>query len=410
MILSEAVDSSAETADAVRPVVEVVLDSAPSEALAPSASAAALMAAMARRSGAAPVELAAAPAPAEALEAAPNAAGTEAAPDAAEAPAEPDPNAPAPDADKPADPPKEEPAPVAAPVADPVIVATLSTERDTALREAALLRHRLDTRPTVDEDERAAYLADPVGAIRRYQARLLGVDEKAALLDEEAAFVQKELTIAAVGADNLDTSAKHQRSQEHTDRRWRFDQHLQAASRETAATREQEARYFAPISAAIAATAKEHPFLALAPVLDGLDPARAVNAIWNHALQTGETKPGATPADSMREALRLTDKFYRDRAQPFTKLGATDTAPVPANAPAQAPAPVGAPGAPKQPTSPAPAKAGSASPGTLSAKQAGTAPSVKATPTAPTRIVIDPTDKAGQRARIDAIAAKHRQP
>lgn len=405
MITSEPIDTqSSPHAAEVRPIVEVVLDPGAKVNAEPAtrgASAAAMVAAMARTG-----KLDAAPFAVEAAPEAPEEAAETPTDETAETPAE------APhDGEKPADAPHAEALKPDEPKVDAVAAAVANAELEAARHEAALLRSQLASRhegPTADD--RSAWVRDPIESLRAQTARMLGVPVDHKDVDEELAFLQRELTYRAIGADTLDQDRKHQRSQEHTDRRWRFDQHAQAASREADKQQALESEVLSSVSSAIQAAAKDFPYLSLAPELDGVDPARATVALWNEAVFSGRATAGKGFAESLQGALRLANDFYKTRHERLLKFGRTDTAPVPAPAPAQASAPAAAPEAFKTASTPAPAKTGSASPGTLTAKQAAAAPSVKATVPAQGPIVIDPSDRDGQRARIAAIAAKHRRP
>jgi hypothetical protein len=400
MIESELTD--AEGGDEIRPIVEVVLDE-PGTAQ------------VGRPMGVRTDPVVAEPeVPAE--------PGVEPAEVVADGAAAPDDVPPAPDAEpppaeeaKPEDAPPETEKP-AEPAPDSVSLAALRSELEAERSQAALLRARLSGEADDQPDEaRTRWVADPVAALRAEIGRLIGKPVDSKEVGEELAFLQRELTVDTIGVDNLEQQTRHQRSQEHTDRRWRFDQHAQAASKETAAFTAKRADMLRTVSSAIEATAKEHPFLALAQDYDGLDPAKAVDYLWADALRTGRAKRGDSFEAELREALRLANDHYKTRYEKTSKripsLDRKDTAPAPASAPAQASAPAAAPGAPKQPTSPAPAKPGSASPGTLSAKQAAAAPSAKAPAPPPTGpIIVDPTDRDGDRRRIAEIAARHRRP
>lgn len=280
-----------------------------------------------------------------------------------------------------------------------------AVELDVARQEAAVLRSRLQARDTsAIATERAAYLANPVKAIREYQARLFGVrpDDKA--LDEEQSHLQSELTYAAIGADTLPDDRKWQRHQEHEGRVKRLQQ---LAPPDTSGN-EQTAQVVAFVSSQIKGTEAEFPFLGLAADLDGIDPAQAALEIWTAEVRAGRTKPGANDTESAREALRLANVHYQTRADRLKRYGSPTTAPPSTSAPAQASAQVAAPGAPQQQKPTTPAKAGSASSTALSAKQAATAPRVKAEKPDDGRIVIDPSDKDAERQRRIDIVRRRR--
>lgn len=302
------------------------------------------------------------------------------------------------------DAPPEEPKDDAKP--DAAALAVHAAELEAAKNEAALLRAQLQRTDPVTEDDRLAYVDKPIDALRAFIAARLGVKPDAKDVDGELAFLRQELTIDAIGADTLGDDRKLQRSQEHTDRRWRLGQQLQAASKETSRARDERNAIVRVVSTVIDATRADHPYLALAD-LDGHNPADVALDLWVTAVQQGRVKVLPDDAANAREATRLANDFYRHRADRIAKIRPADTSPAPATAPTKASAPAVATGAPKQAPSKAPApKAGSATPTTLSARQAAAAPSAKAASTAQPREIVDPHDPAKRAAKLAAAAAR----
>lgn len=390
--------TAAEQSRPDRPVVEVIMDgSLRRESIAVPGrdpSSRGMGEALARR--AAPAPAAALEAPAEAVADVEPVGEPESVEDgSAEPSAEPDADAePAetPDLEaKPADPPPISPVP--------------SVELEAARQEAHLLRARQSgVTHEREQSEREEYIANPSAAIRKWAARMAGVDPNAKDLDKEIDFLQRELTFALIGEQTLPDDQKWKRHEEHQGRAERLKQQAPTTTSEA-----QAAHGTAVVSSVLKGIETEFPFLALATELDGVDPARAALEIWTEAVRAGRIVPSATDTESAREALRLANVHYQTRAERIFKFRPTATAPTSTPAPAQASAHVAAPGAPKQQPSTAPVKAGSAPPTTLSAKQAAAAPRAKAEPQdRNAALVIDPSDKDAERDRRLAIVRKRR--
>lgn len=290
---------------------------------------------------------------------------------------------------------------------DAAAAAVAAAELEAARAEAALLRQRIESIGSVSDDDRISYVDKPIDALRSFIAARLGTKPDAKEVADELAFLRQELTIDAIGADTLADDRKLQRSQEHTDRRWRLGQQLQAASKETARAAEQRSGAIRLVSSVYDAAKADYPYLPIATI-DGLDPAQVGLDLWVTAVRDGRIKPAADDAANAREALRLANSYYQHRADRITKIRPVDTSPAPAQAPTPASAPAGQPGQLKQTPSKAPAKAAS-SPPTLSARQAATPPSAKAPSTGAPRVIVDPHDPANRAARIAAVIAKAEQ-
>lgn len=332
-------------------------------------------------------------------------------------PAEPKPDEPPPDEaapeDPPADgeakpdaPPEDKPADEAKP--DPAAAAVHAAELEAARAEAVLLRRQLESTGTVTDDDRIGYVDKPLDAVRGFIAQRLGVKPDAKEVADELAFLRQELLIDAIGADTLADDRKLQRSQEHTDRRWRLGQQLQAASKETQRATEQRTAAVRLVSSVIDATKADHPYLQLATAF-GEDPAQVALDLWVSEVQAGRIKPTGDDAATAREALRLANQFYQHRADRIAKIRPVDTSQAPATTPTKASAPAGQPGQLKQTPSKAPAKAASAPPPTLSARQAAAPPSAKAPSDGSPRVIVDPHDPATRAAKIAAVIARQRQ-
>ncbi len=307
---------------------------------------------------------------------------------------------------KPDAPPEDRPADEAKP--DPAAAAVHAAELEAARAEAVLLRRQLESTGTVTDDDRLGYVDKPLDAVRGFIAARLGMKPDAKEVADELAFLRQELLIDAIGADTLADDRKLQRSQEHTDRRWRLGQQLQAASKETQRATEQRTAAVRLVSSVIDATKADHPYLQLATAF-GEDPAQVALDLWVSEVQAGRIKPTGDDAATAREALRLANQFYQHRADRITKIRPVDTSQAPATTPTKASASAGQPGQLKQTPSKAPApKAASAPPPTLSARQAAAPPSAKAPSDGP-RVIVDPHDPANRAARIAAAIAKRQQ-
>lgn len=305
-------------------------------------------------------------------------------------------------------PPEDKPADEAKP--DPAAAAVHTAELEAARAEAVLLRRQLEAVGTVTDDDRLGYVDKPLDSIRGFIAQRLGVKQDSKEVADELAFLRQELLIDAIGADTLADDRKLQRSQEHTDRRWRLGQQLQAASKETQRATEQRSAAVRLVSSVIDATKADHPYLQLATALFGEDPAQVALDLWVSEVQAGRIKPTGDDAATAREALRLANQFYQHRADRIAKIWPVDTSQAPATTPTKASAPAGQPGQLKQTPSKAPApKAASAPPPTLSARQAAAPPSAKAPSDGSPRVIVDPHDPANRAARIAAAIAKRQQ-
>lgn len=307
---------------------------------------------------------------------------------------------------KPDAPPEDRPADEAKP--DPAAAAVHAAELEAARAEAVLLRRQLEATGTVTDDDRLGYVDKPLDAVRGFIAARLGVKPDAKEVADELDFLRQELLIDAIGADTLADDRKLQRSQEHTDRRWRLGQQLQAASKETQRATEQRTAAVRLVSSVIDATKADHPYLQLATAF-GEDPAQVALDLWVSEVQAGRIKPTGDDAATAREALRLANQFYQHRADRIAKIRPVDTSQAPATTPTKASAPAGQPGQLKQTPSKAPAKAASAPPPTLSARQAAAPPSAKAPSDGSPRVIVDPHDPANRAARIAAAIAKRQQ-
>lgn len=304
-------------------------------------------------------------------------------------------------------PPEDKPADEAKP--DPAAAAVHTAELEAARAEAVLLRRQLEAVGTVTDDDRLGYVNKPLDSIRGFIAQRLGVKQDSKEVADELAFLRQELLIDAIGADTLADDRKLQRSQEHTDRRWRLGQQLQAASKETQRATEQRSAAVRLVSSVIDATKADHPYLQMAPAF-GEDPAQVALDLWSTALNAGRIKDSGDDAANAREALRLANQFYQHRADRIAKIRPVDTSQAPATTPTKASAPAGQPGQLKQTPSKAPApKAASAPPPTLSARQAAAPPSAKAPSDGSPRVIVDPHDPANRAARIAAAIAKRQQ-
>jgi len=304
-------------------------------------------------------------------------------------------------------PPEDKPADEAKP--DPAAAAVHAAELEAARAEAVLLRRQLETTGTITDDDRLGYVDKPLDSIRGFIAARLGVKQDSKEVADELAFLRQELLIDAIGADTLADDRKLQRSQEHTDRRWRLGQQLQAASKETQRASEQRSAAVKLVSSVIDATKADHPYLQLATAF-GEDPAQVALDLWVSEVQAGRIKPTGDDAATAREALRLANSFYQHRADRIAKIRPVETSQAPATAPTKASASAGQPGQLKQTPSKAPApKAASAPPPTLSARQAAAPPSAKAPSDGSPRVIVDPHDPANRAARIAAAIAKRQQ-
>lgn len=331
----------------------------------------------------------------------------EAAPPEPTAEAAPDGDPPADGEAKPDEPPEEKPTDEAKP--DPAAAAVHAAELEAARAEAVLLRRQLEATGTVTDDDRLGYVDKPMDAVRGFIAQRLGVKQDSKEVADELAFLRQELLIDAIGADTLADDRKLQRSQEHTDRRWRLGQQLQAASKETQRATEQRFAAVRLVSSVYDAAKADYPYLPIATV-DGYDPAQVGLDLWVKAVNDGRIKPTGDDAANAREALRLANQFYQHRADRIDKIRPVDTSQAPATTPTKASAPAGQPGQLKQTPSKAPApKAASAPPPTLSARQAAAPPSAKAPSDGSPRVIVDPHDPANRAARIAAAIAKRQQ-
>lgn len=294
---------------------------------------------------------------------------------------------------------------------DPVALAAYKADLDAAHAELALARAKLERAGGVSDEDRTAYIERPVDTLRAVIAARLGVKPDAPEVKDELAHLQRELTIEMVGLDNLPDEQKHKRTTERYERSERLKQTVRTASQSTAAQAQQHQQVVGFVAQALESAREEFPFVGLASELDRQPPAEVALTLWLAAVKAGKVAPGGDDAANVREALRLTNEHYKTRLAKLTARQPTTTAPAPAPAPAASPKGA-APGAPASTKSAAPPKGGSATPRTLSARQAAAAPIAKVTPdtskpasNAP--IEVDPNDRGGREQRMLAIGRRH---
>lgn len=312
------------------------------------------------------------------------------------------------------DPPAEEAKPEDEPESklDPVELATLKADLAERERELSLLRADLDRSRSggPSDDDRNAWIENPIGTLRERVASYLGVKPDAKEVSDELAHLQRELTIEALGADSLADERKHQRITEQTSRRWQLTQQVRTASQETSKQAQQRKQFVEQVASVAEAVSEDFPFLSLVPEMyPGQSIAEAADTLWTAEASAGRIKPAASYEANLREALRLLNDHVKTKLDRVTARQPKNTAPAPATAPAQASAKEAAPGAPAAKKSTAPVK-GSATPKTLSATQAAAAPIAKKEapperkPAGP--ITVDPHDRDGREARLKAIIQK----
>lgn len=307
------------------------------------------------------------------------------------------------------EPPTEEAKPTEQPAnenkPDPVELASLRTTLSEREREMATLRADLERARGggPSDDERNAYIENPLAELKGFIAARLGYKPDAKELAEEVAHLQRELTIEALGPDSLPDERKHQRITEQTSRRWQLTQQVRTASQETAKQAQQRKQVVEHIGAIGKEAADAFPHLSDASEFFA-DPYQTALDLWMHEVKAGRVQVTGDDGKDVREALRLLNDHVKTKLDRVKARQPKDTAPAPATAPAQASTKEAAPGAPAPQPSTAPVK-GSASPKTLSATQAAAAPVVKTREAPPERkpagpITIDPHDRDGRERRL----------
>lgn len=315
--------------------------------------------------------------------------------------------------DAPADPPAEEAKPEGAAAEakpDPVELATLKADLAEREREMALIRADLDRARGggPSDDERTAWIENPIGTLRERIASVLGVKPDSKEVTEELAHLQRELTIEHFGVDNLPDERKHQRITEQTSRRWQLTQQVRTASQETAKQAQQRKQVVEHVASVVEAAKDEYPFAVLAPDVVGRSSAEAAVDLFMSEARAGRVQVTGDDAKDMREALRLLNDHVKTRLDRLNARQPKNTAPAPATAPAASKTEEKAPGAPAPQKSTAP-KTGSATPKTLSATQAAAAPPAKKQEPPERKnepITIDPHDRDGREKRFLQIGRK----
>lgn len=315
----------------------------------------------------------------------------------------------APDAETDPEAPPAEPEPEAK-ADEPADVAALRAEAEIARTEVATLRHQLLQHRAAEpsDGERRAWIDDPVAVLRGEVARRLRVPADHAIVDRELAGIQRELTIRAIGDSNLDDTRRAQRANEHTSRRYELDQHARQTDQVVTAQREARAGAVRVLASVYEQAKADYPALVLAADLDGRDPADIAMDTYLAAVRSGQIRHDLSDAEASREALRLTNQIYLNKADKVRR----HTAPAQASTPVLA-ASTPKPGAPNLAPSAAAAKpAASASPRTLSAKQAAAAPAARAPGQNPRRtiVVVDPNDRDSRDRRAREIAERRFKP
>lgn len=287
---------------------------------------------------------------------------------------------------------------------DSADLAALRADLEAAKTEAAAARARLaqfDRGPTLDD--RLSYVHDPISQVRSFIAKQLGVKHDDAQVDNELAWIQRELTVSAIGDSNLDSESRLKHLDAKAARRWEREQQARTVDQRVAADRDQRAAAVRYLASVHEASKSEFPLIALAAELDGRDPADIAFDVYLAARQQGLIDPNAPDAEAAREALRLTNQHYQRRAE---KLRAFIPAPSQDTAPAKASAAGSKPGATLPAKSTGKAKSGHPAPRTLSAKQAAKAPVAKPPGYNPriTVVEIDPNDRDVRARRAREIA------
>lgn len=175
------------------------------------------------------------------------------------------------------------------------------------------------------------YLADPVKAIHKYVASVLGHD------DENHDDVKKEVLdlfldlTSHVGGVTQDPAHLAKRQSDRTRREWEREKKGRAASSkkaEEAAAREQRERAVEGVIAEVDKTfekdTEKYPHLAaLAPLIDGKTPGRVIYELVEAGFRRGEFKVDehGRPVDSedvlIAKAAKAAEAYYTKRADPL---------------------------------------------------------------------------------------------
>lgn len=311
------------------------------------------------------------------------------------------------------DPPAEPAKPPEEPKPDPVAQASLKADLDAAHAELALTRERLSRAGGVSEDDRRTYITKPLDWLRGQIAKVMGIKPEDSNTASELAYLQRELTYDAIGADTLPDERKQQRVTDRFDRSERLTELGRAASEAAEQAASNRTRLVGGVASVLGAEAvkSEFPDLAYAPDLfNGVPAAELVLDYWAYAVQTGRAKATGDDTKDVREALRLTNDLIKQRLGKLQRPQPQITAPAPAT---PAPTPPGAaPGTAAAPESPAPGKKpGSAPPKTL--PPSSTAAPVARYASDPEKpkgpIVVDPHDRDARKNRILEIARRNRK-
>lgn len=291
-------------------------------------------------------------------------------------------------------------------------VAAAKAEAEQLRRELAVERARARQQPPADdgpsEDDQRAYLTDPVAFLRGTIARQLGTKPDDKLVDKELAHYRRRLTADLIG-DGLDEASRKELRLDEIDRNDRLDQQVKASARERAKKGTDGQPDVVRFVSSVIESAKpdEFPHLHLAAEF-GEDPAQVGLSLLLAERDAGRLKPGLTDTEYAREAARLGNDYFHNRAKRVSskidKTRPDDTSPTAATASAQAggAAPT-TEGRKTEPTQAPANQAATASPATLRARSAAEAPAAATLEPEKPKKSINPHLKTNTKAAIDDI-------
>lgn len=171
----------------------------------------------------------------------------------------------------------------------------------------------------------AEYLSDPVKALHRYVAGVLGVDdENHDDVKKEVADLFLDLTAHVSGATQ-ETSHLAKRQSDRTRREWEREKRGRAASgkkdAEAAAKREREQHVdgiVGQLDGVIKTSAEKYPHLtSLAPLLDGKSAGRVIWEVVERGIARGDFKADEDDEVLIAKAAKVAEQHYTKRADPI---------------------------------------------------------------------------------------------
>ena len=263
--------------------------------------------------------------------------------------------------------------------------------------DLALARAQIDelSYGNVSDEDRTAWIADPVADIKALVMARTGLKEGSPELASALEHYHWALTVATLGGE-LPKDIKDRNEAEHAKRRDALAKTAQAAQGMAKEAREGREADRALIAKAFDASPDKYPYAAIGAEvrLGGMVAGDAAVLLWKQAIEAGTVKNHGDREKNAHEALRIYNEFSKTRLGKY--VPAKNATPSPAKTPAAS-----------QGTA-ATTKTAPKTPPTITSKQAASAPAAKKVTEAPKGPeVIDASDKDARNRRLANIASKH---